>query len=201
MDGETRSHLFEPFFTTKEQGTGLGLATVHGIINQSGGHIWVSSEPGQGATFKVYLPRVEEAGHWARLELQSTTLTGRGSETILLVEDEASVRELTRRVLLNEGYLVLEASDGREAIRVAEQYQGSIDLLVTDVVMPGGMSGRQLVEHLTPLHGEMKVLYMSGYTDDAIVRHGVLEAGIAFLQKPFTLAHLTGKVREILNML
>ncbi len=199
MDIETRSHLFEPFFTTKEQGTGLGLATVHGIINQSGGHIWVSSEPGQGTTFRVYLPRVEEAGYSAKPDLQSATPSERGSETILLVEDEASVRELTRRVLLNEGYIVLTASHGDEAIRVAEQHQGSIDLLVTDVVMPGGMSGRQLVERLTSLRREMKVLYMSGYTDDDIVRHGVLDAGIAFLQKPFTPNSLIHKIRAVLK--
>jgi CheY-like chemotaxis protein len=199
MDVEIRSHIFEPFFTTREQGTGLGLATVHGIINQSGGHICVYSEPGQGTTFKVHLPRVEEAGYLAKPDLQSATPSERGSETILLVEDEASVRELAHRILLNEGYIVLEASHGEEAIRVAQQHQGSIDLLVTDVVMPGGMTGRQLVECLTPLRREMKVLYMSGYTDDAIVRHGVLDAGIAFLQKPFTLDHLARKVREILD--
>jgi two-component system cell cycle sensor histidine kinase/response regulator CckA len=202
MDEETRSHMFEPFFTTKEQGkgTGLGLATVHGIVIQSGGHIGVSSEPGQGTTFKVYLPRAEGAYASAKPKLQSSILAKRGSETILLVEDEALVREFARRTLLNEGYLVLEASYGEEAIRVAQQHQGSIDLLVTDLVMPGGMSGRQLAERLIPLRQAMKVLYMSGYTDDALVRHGVFEADIAFLQKPFSPDHLAGKVREVLDM-
>jgi CheY-like chemotaxis protein len=177
----------------------LGLATVHGIVNQSGGHIWVYSEPGQGSTFKVYLPQVEEAIHEAKPISQGAISPQRGSETILLVEDEASVRELAHRALLNEGYVVLEASYGEEAIRVAEQHQGLIDLLVTDVVMPGGMSGRQLVERLTPFRREMKVLYMSGYTDDAMVHHGVLAAGVAFLQKPFTPNRLASKVREVLD--
>jgi PAS domain S-box-containing protein len=200
MDIETRSHIFEPFFTTKEQGTGLGLATVHGIIAQSGGHIWVYSEPGQGASFKVYLPRVEEEiGQWVRSNLLSVGPSKRGSETILLVEDEASVRELAHRALLNEGYTVLEAAHGEEAIRVAQQHQGAINLLVTDVVMPGGMSGGQLVERLSPLRPEMKVLYMSGYTDDAVVRYGILGASIAFLQKPFTPKRLASKVREVLD--
>jgi PAS domain S-box-containing protein len=200
MDVETQSRIFEPFFTTKEQGTGLGLATVHGIINQSGGHIRVYSEPGQGTSFEIYLPRVEEeTHHWAKSQLQNITASTHGSETILLVEDEPLVREMVCRALLNEGYAVLEASNGEEALQVAQQHQGPLDLLVTDVVMPGGMSGRQLVEHLMPLRREMKVLYISGYTDDAIVHHGVLDAGLAFLQKPFSPRHLADKVREVLD--
>jgi CheY-like chemotaxis protein len=200
MDAETCLHIFEPFFTTKAEGTGLGLATVHGIVNQNGGHVWVYSEPGQGASFKVYLPRVEEAVEpWAQSTLQSLTTSKHGLETILLVEDEGMVRELARRALLNEGYMVLEASHGKEAIRVAQQYEGAIDLLLTDVVMPGGMSGRQLVEQLSPLRPGMKVVYMSGYTDDAVVRYGIHDAGIGFLQKPFSPSHLAAKVREVLD--
>jgi CheY-like chemotaxis protein len=200
MDIETSSHIFEPFFTTKEQGTGLGLATVYGIIHQSGGHITVYSRPGQGASFEVYLPRIEEEEEpGPPSSLQNVIPPKRGWETILLVEDEGVVRELARRTLLREGYLVLEASHGEEALRVAHEYQASIELLVTDVVMPGGMSGRQLVERLTPLRREMKVLYMSGYTDDAVVRYGVVADGIAFLQKPFTPNGLVDKVREVLD--
>lgn len=200
MDNETCLHIFEPFFTTKEKGTGLGLATVHGIVNQNGGHIWVYSEPGQGCSFKIYLPCVEETDTpWVRSTLPRMTPLKGGRETILLVEDEALVRELTCRALLNEGYTVLQASQGEKAIRVAQQHQGKIDLLLTDVVMPGGMSGRQLVEYLTPLYPDMKVLYMSGYTDDAVVRYGIQDAGIGFLQKPFTPTHLAIKVREILE--
>jgi signal transduction histidine kinase/CheY-like chemotaxis protein len=202
MDQETRSHIFEPFFTTKDQGqgTGLGLATVHGIVTQSGGHIGVYSEPGQGTTFKVYLPRTEEPASSAKPKLQRPRLPKPGSETVLLVEDEPLVREFARRTLLNEGYNVLEASHGAEAIRVAQQYLGLIDLLITDIVMPGGMSGRQVVERLTLLRREMKVLYISGYMDDALVRHGIFEADVAFLQKPFSPDRLAGKVREVLDM-
>jgi two-component system, cell cycle sensor histidine kinase and response regulator CckA len=200
MDIETCSHIFEPFFTTKAQGTGLGLATVYGIVRQSGGDIWVYSQPGQGTSFEIYLPQVEAEGeHGVPSSLPNAIPPKRGWETILLVEDEGVVRELARRTLLKEGYFVLEASHGEEALRVAHEYQASIDLLVTDVVMPGGMSGRQLVERLTPLRREMKVLYMSGYTDDAVVRYGVVDAGIAFLQKPFTPNGLTNKVREVLD--
>lgn len=203
MDKETRSHLFEPFFTTKEQGkgTGLGLATVHGIVTQSGGHIWVYSEVNQGTTFKVYLPQMEEVISPINQKGQVSTLSTRGSETILLVEDEDTVRALTHRVLSEEGYIVLEAQNGEEALRVAKQHGGQIDLLLTDVVMPGGMSGRHLAERLTALlYREMKVLYMSGYTDNAIVHHGVLTSGIAFLQKPFTPTRLADTVREILDI-
>jgi signal transduction histidine kinase len=200
MDEEIKSHLFEPFFTTRElgEGTGLGLATVHGIVKQSEGHIWVYSEPGQGTTFKVYLPRTEEAvelGQQAQIPIESL----RGQETVLLVEDEEVVRDLVRLVLLKRGYTVLEARDGEEALWACEQHEGPVHLLVSDVVIPGVMSGRDLAERLETLYPGMKVLYMSGYTDNAIVRHGVLELGVAFLQKPFTPASLARKVRETLD--
>jgi two-component system cell cycle sensor histidine kinase/response regulator CckA len=200
MNEETQSHLFEPFFTTKEvgRGTGLGLATVYGIVKQSGGHVWVSSEPGRGTTIKVYLPRIEESIESDR-QAQFPAAPLQGQETVLLVEDEDVVRNLARRVLLKRGYTVLEASDGGEALHLCEQHKGPIHLLVTDVVMPGGMSGRELAERLTPLQPEMRVLYISGYTDDAIIHHGVLETGTAFLQKPFTPAALANKVREMLD--
>jgi CheY-like chemotaxis protein len=201
MDAKTRSHIFEPFFTTKElgKGTGLGLATVHGIINQSDGHIWVYSEPNQGTTFKIYLPQVEVSIPSNNQLSQVPTPSARGSETVLLVEDEDSVRKLAHHILLSEGYLVLEAPNGEKALQVSEGYAGPIHLLLTDIVMPGGMSGRQLADCLSALRPRMKILYMSGYTDDAIVHHGVLDADFAFLQKPFTLNTLMYKVREVLD--
>jgi two-component system, cell cycle sensor histidine kinase and response regulator CckA len=201
MDAKTRSHIFEPFFTTKEsgKGTGLGLAMVHGIINQSDGYIWVYSEPNQGTTFKVYLPQVEVSIPSNNQPSQVPIPSSRGSETILLVEDEDSVRKLAHHILLNEGYRVLEAPNGEEALQVSEGYAGPIHLLLTDIVMPGGMSGRQLADCLSALRPQMKILYMSGYTDDAIVHHGVLDADLAFLQKPFTLNTLMYKVREVLD--
>jgi PAS domain S-box-containing protein len=199
MDAATQARLFEPFFTTKElgKGTGLGLATVYGIVKQSGGDIWVYSEPGGGATFKIYLPRVDEAV--PPPEAQPELLEGSGGvETILLVEDEVVVRALARQVLELNGYTVLEAGHGGEALLLGEQRQEPIHLLVTDVVMPH-MSGREVARRLASLHPEMKVLYMSGYTDDAIVQHGVLEPGLFFLQKPFTPNALVKKVREVLD--
>ncbi len=198
MDRATLARAFEPFFSTKgERGTGLGLATVHGIVKQSGGHIAVYSEVGHGTTFKVYLPRVDQPPS-SRTSRISVAAVPRGIGTVLIVEDEHAVRALTRRVLSTCGYTVLEARDGAEAVRLAEQHQGRIDLLVTDVVMPR-MGGRELAERLGRAHPGMKFLYLSGYTDDAVVRHGILSAEVAFLQKPFSPSALAAKVREVLD--
>ena len=199
MDEATRSRIFEPFFTTKEvgKGTGLGLSTVYGIVKQSGGYVWVYSEVGRGTTFKIYLPRVESPAEELKPGPDEIELRA-GTETVLLVEDEETVRDMTREILLESGYRVLEAKHGQEALLVAGQYPGVIHLMLSDVVMPQ-MSGRELAEQLTPLRKEMKVLYMSGYTDDAIVHHGVLDAGMAFIEKPFTPNGLARKVRETLN--
>jgi len=201
MDKATVARIFEPFFTTKgEQGTGLGLATVYGIVKQSGGHITVYSEPGHGTVFKVYLPRDREQDPTAssRANAQPRCSKSGGTETVLLVEDEDAVRALARAVLQHHGYNVLEARRGEEALRISEQYVDRIHLLATDVVMPN-MSGRQLAEHLAVTRPEMKVLYMSGYMDDAIVRHGLLSASTSFLQKPFTPSGLSAKVRQVLD--
>jgi PAS domain S-box-containing protein len=198
MDTATITRIFEPFFSTKgEHGTGLGLATVHGIVKQSGGHVAVYSEVGHGTTFKVYLPRVEKT-RTASGSRPGLSVMPRGSETILLVEDEDGVRALTRHVLRSCGYTVLEARDGGEAVRLAGGHRGRIDLLVTDVVMPR-MGGREVAQRTAGLHPRMRVLFLSGYTDDAVVRHGILEAEVAFLQKPFTPASLAQKVREVLD--
>jgi CheY-like chemotaxis protein len=199
MDAETTARIFEPFFTTKERskGTGLGLSTVYGIVKQSGGNIWVYSEPGMGTTFKVYLPRVEEAIYAPETPATQPKATG-GSETILLVEDEDSVRSLAREILQRNGYFVLEATHGSEALVICKQHKGSISLMLTDVVMPG-MSGREVAEELSSLRPEMKVIFMSGYSDDAIVRHGILEPGTQFLPKPYTPDSLIRKVRDVLD--
>ncbi len=199
MDEATQAHLFEPFFTTKEvgKGTGLGLATVYGIVKQSGGYIWVYSEPQRGTTVKVYLPRVPGSAEPPLPAPEPPALRG-GHETILLVEDAAPVRTLARRALEARGYTVLDAADGPSAIELSRRHSGVIDALVTDVVMPG-MSGRELAERLAPTRPEMKVLYTSGYTDDAMVRQGVLSAGVAFLQKPFVPDTLARKVRDVLD--
>ena len=198
MTPEVRERIFEPFFTTKEKGkgTGLGLSTVYGIVKQSGGNIWVYSEPGQGTTFKIYLPQVDEP-----LEELKEKMVGevpQGHETILIVEDEEIVRKLAVRVLKRQGYKVLEAPDGGKAFMLCEEFKDPIHLILTDVVMPG-MSGRKLVDRLKEIHPEMKVLYMSGYTDNAILHHGILEPGINFIQKPFTVDGLARKVREVLD--
>jgi PAS domain S-box-containing protein len=199
MDEGTRARIFEPFFTTKEkgQGTGLGLSTVYGIVKQSGGEIWVYSEPGQGATFKVYLP-AEEEGEAPFQRKETGELPLHGTETVLVVEDSEEVMELVVKILAEKGYHAMAARDGGEALRICEAHAGSIQLMVTDVVMPG-MSGRELAESLKGTRPEMKVLYMSGYTDNAIVHHGILDAGVDFLQKPFTPQALAQKVREVLD--
>ena len=201
MDEITRARIFEPFFTTKEvgKGTGLGLSMVDGIIRQSGGHIRVHSAPGEGATFRIYMPRekrqVEEEKKPATAALP---LTGKGEGTILVVEDEETVRKLVYHTLKSQGYTVWLASSGEVAMKLHQQHPGDpIHLLLTDVVMPG-MSGRELAETLQPLRPEMKVMYMSGYTEDAVIRHGVSEEGATFLGKPFSPATLTDKIREVL---
>ena len=199
MSMEVRDHVFEPFFTTKEKGkgTGLGLSMVYGIIKQSEGNIWVYSEPGQGTTFKIYLPRVDEALGEIKKRAEGDKLP-LGWETILVVEDEEEVRKLAVLVLQKQGYRVLEAAQGGDALLICEQRKDPIHLMLTDVVMPR-MSGRELAARLASLHPEMRVLYMSGYTDDAITHHSVLEEGLNFIQKPFTLDGLARKVREVLD--
>jgi len=198
MDAETRSRIFEPFFTTKEQGkgTGLGLAMVYGIVKQSNGDIWVYSEPGQGTTFKLYFPRVDDAERPAPPGAPQEI--PHGTETILLVEDEPQVRALARRVLEACGYTVLEAARGDEALQCCQQHAEPIHLLLTDVVMPG-MGGPAVARLMARVHPEIKVLYMSGYTDAAVARHGMLEAGAALLQKPFTPTTLAQQVRRVLD--
>ncbi|MGM0665226.1 MAG: PAS domain S-box protein [Thermodesulfobacteriota bacterium] len=199
MSPEILDRMFEPFFTTKEagKGTGLGLPTVYGIVKQSGGNIWVYSEPGKGTCFKIYLPRVDRDVEQEKKKTVSRVSPG-GAETILVVEDEVQIRNLAARILAGYGYRVLRAANGPEAVKAAQGHEGPIHLLLTDVVMPGKMSGRELAHELTGLRPEMKVIFMSGYTDNAIVHHGVLDPGLNFLQKPFTPAALSGKVRNVL---
>jgi CheY-like chemotaxis protein len=198
MPEKVRARIFEPFFTTKEvgKGTGLGLSTVYGIVKQSGGYVWVYSELGIGSTFKVYLPRVDAPVDAACSTRQIVTLPGR--ETVLLVEDENSVRALMCQVLQKHGYNVIEAREGREALLLCESHEGKINLLLTDVVLDQ-MSGREIAERLLKTRTDMRVLYVSGYADDAIVQHGVLTAGAAFLQKPFTTEALARKIRHVLD--
>ena len=200
MDRETQSHLFEPFFTTKHpgRGTGLGLATVYGIIRQSGGAIGIASEPGKGTTARIYLPRATEKAEAAVVERPPALMPLTGRETILLVEDEARVRKLILDVLTGRGYKVLEATRGEEALRLCRAHGEQIDLAVVDVVMPG-MNGPELVRQIAPIWPRVRVLYISGYTDEAMVHHGIAESGAAFLQKPFVPDQLARKVREVLD--
>jgi len=199
MDAATQARIFEPFFTTKEagKGTGLGLSMVHGIVRQHGGAIHVRSVEGGGTTFEIYLPQVEPVAETGGADEAGAPPTT-GHETILLVEDEDDVRALAREVLERQGYTVLEASDGAQALQVYEKERERIDLILTDVVMPH-MSGREMVDRVCASRPDMRVLYMSGYTGDAIVRHGVLDASMLLLGKPFTPIALIAKVREVLD--
>jgi signal transduction histidine kinase/CheY-like chemotaxis protein len=200
MEKETLSHLFEPFFTTKHmgEGTGLGLATVYGAVKQNGGFIDVRSEPGRGTTFKIFLPRYAGAREPSARSEETGAPLRRGQETVLVVEDELAILKLTRMMLEKQGYTVLSAGTPLEAIRVAAQHPGSIDLLMTDVVMPE-MNGRDLARNLMPRHPNLKCLYMSGYTADVIADHGVLKDGVSFIQKPFSAKTLTDKIRQTLE--
>jgi CheY-like chemotaxis protein len=198
MSPRTRELIFEPFFTTKEKGTGLGLATVYGIIKQSGGYIWVNSEEDHGTVFKVYLPRVKK-GEKKLLKDGISVAPERGTETIILVEDEDMVRKMIRDSLRLFGYEVLEAGGGKEALEIFDRYkEGEIDLLITDVVMPD-MSGRELAIRVLENVPGLNVLYISGYTDETIVHHGVLDEGVSLLQKPFSPHTLAQRVRDILD--
>jgi signal transduction histidine kinase/ActR/RegA family two-component response regulator len=196
MDAETKRKVFEPFFTTKEpgQGTGLGLSTVYGIVKQAGGNIWVYSEVGKGTTFTIYLPRVMKMEEMALSQREAA----RGTETILVVEDEQMVREIILEILATHGYGVIEARTGAEAFQASERHEGEIDLLITDVVLPG-MSGREVAEKFLQASQQTRVLYISGYTESTIVHHGVLTSGTPFLQKPFTADALLRKVRKVLD--
>jgi CheY-like chemotaxis protein len=201
MSADTREHAFDPFFTTKEagKGTGLGLATVYGIVKQSGGYVWIYSEQGHGTSVKLYFPEVSAAAAFQAAEYKPAAKeAARGSETILLVEDEPAVRGLASRILEKQGYRVLSAQHGREAMDIASSETGKIDLVLTDVVMPG-MNGRGLVERLAGIRPTMKSLYMSGYTDDDIIRRGFIEPSKSFLQKPFTSEALLQTVRKVLD--
>ena len=199
MDKETQEHIFEPFFTTKEvgKGTGLGLSTIYGIVKQNNGFIWVYSEPGQGTTFKVYLPEVKKDADLEKKEQTPVDNPG-GSETVLIVEDNDLLRNFAQKALRGYGYRVMDAENGEDALSVCKEHDGQIDLMITDVVMPK-MGGREAAERLRPLYPQMKVIYMSGYTDNAIVHHGVLEPGLNFLEKPFTPEGLARKAREVLD--
>jgi CheY-like chemotaxis protein len=198
MDAATQARIFEPFFSTKGvgKGTGLGLSTVYGIVKQSEGFVWVYSEVGMGSTFKVYLPRVDAGAPPPRSEEPGPLL--RGSETVLLVEDEASLRELLREALETNGYSVLVARDGAEAVQIAEAHSNPIQILVTDVIMPG-MTGPKLVDLMARGRPGMKVLYISGYSDESVIRHGLVGPGRSFLSKPFGPEVLLRRVRESLD--
>jgi signal transduction histidine kinase/ActR/RegA family two-component response regulator len=199
MDAETQARIFEPFFTTKDhsKGTGLGLSTAYGIVNQSGGHISVNSEPGLGSTFNVYLPRIGEEGEITEGESAQPVLQ-KGSETILLVEDDDAVRELSSQILRLNGYVVLQAAQGQEALEVSRQFGGCIDLLLTDVIMPQ-MNGRELAELLTRQRPELRVVYISGYAENAIVHQGAPDPGVVLVEKPFNAEMLVRTVRQALD--
>jgi CheY-like chemotaxis protein len=199
MDAETQRHIFEPFFTTKPKGagTGLGLSTVHGIVLQNEGWIGVSSRLGEGSTFRVYLPRIPDAPREAE-PASPDAISTRGVETVLVVEDEKELCDLAVELLAKQGYQVLSAANGTDAMRVAEAHPGPIHLMLTDVMMPG-ITGRALAALLKALRPEMKVLFMSGYAEDVIVRRGLLEAGVELVPKPFTPAALAAKVRAVLG--
>jgi CheY-like chemotaxis protein len=199
MDAETQKHVFEPFFTTKGpgEGTGLGLAMVYGIVKQSGGYVWVYSEVGRGTTFKIYLPRVEERTG-AEEEAPVTAATAGGHETVLVVEDTEDLREMIREVLEERGYTVLAASDGEQALALVGERTGPIELLLTDVVMPK-LGGAGLARRVAELRPEIRVLYMSGYSNGAVSRQGVLTPGVTLLEKPFTGDALARAVRQVLR--
>jgi CheY-like chemotaxis protein len=201
MDPETMKHIFEPFYTTKDQGkgTGLGLSTVYGIVKQSGGNIWFYSEPGHGTVFKIFLPRVVNAQQPLSPDSDAEyPIAKGGTETILVVEDEPQIRQMACEGLSECGYKLLVAANGVEALRILKEESAAIDLILTDVVMPE-MNGRELAEHVAVARPGAKVLYMSGYTNDAIVRHGVLDSGTWFVQKPFSPDALARKIREVLD--
>ena len=200
MDSETQTHIFEPFFTTKGmKGTGLGLSTVYGIVKQSGGYIWVYSEVGKGTKFKIYLPRIASNEPAAQvLSSVETRSVEPGTETILVVEDEPNLRYLARQYLEKQNYKVLEAADGAVAMQIAVAHEGTIHLLLTDVIMPG-MNGRELAQRISEIRPNVKVLYMSGYTENVVGHDGMLDAGVRLLQKPFNLRDLKDRVREVLE--
>lgn len=200
MDANTQQHIFEPFFTTKARGkgTGLGLATVYGIVKQHGGNIWVYSEPGHGTIFKIYVPRAEEQALSSAPSMLEYPVPMFGTETLLVVEDEALVRQLVCETLATYGYTVLEAAHPEAALALVTSYHDTIHLMLTDVIMPG-MSGRDLYQCAVVIRPDMKVLYMSGYTDDVIMYHGMLEEGVHLLQKPFTLHTLIHQIQRVLS--
>jgi len=199
MSEEVLEHIFEPFFTTKpkSEGTGLGLATAYGAVKQANGSIEVYSETGRGTTFKIYLPAVNEKAHALESDKNNEILLT-GNETVLLVEDELMVRNLAVRLLGKMGYRVIEAANGKDALKLASDFSEKIDLLMTDVVMPG-MNGRQLSENLKEIHPETKVLFTSGYTENIIAHHGVVEKGLNFIGKPYSMNLLARKIRETLD--
>jgi CheY-like chemotaxis protein len=199
MNNNILANIFEPFFTTKEQGkgTGLGLATVYGIVKQNRGDIWVQSAEGQGTTFKIYLPRLE-GSHELLTIVEANQDNPQGNETILLAEDDHEVRELTRQVLVRQGYTVLDTASGTEALHLAKHYPHPIDMLLTDVIMPD-INGKVLAEKILPIRPQLKIIFISGYPNETIAKHGVVDSGTIFLQKPFTASQLAQQVRVALD--